>query len=69
MSQTYKPDEKQIEFANPKASAQNGYEFAKALGKRLNKNRFLRKGTIPVSDVGDILNDYFLYEGEIEARS
>lgn len=71
MAQTYQPHKKKIKFANPKESAQNGYEFYCAIKKRLQKEKALHlklKSNL-ATDIEKILNDYYLYESEIEARS
>ena len=70
MAQTYQSHKKKIKFANPKESAQNGYEFAEAIKKRLHKEKHIRyiQSELLV-DIEKILNDYYLYESEIETRS
>lgn len=69
MAQTYQPHKKKVKFANPKESAQNGYEFATAIAKRLRKEKPLKLKNKLGADIQKILIDYHLYESEIEARS
>ncbi|TKJ44615.1 hypothetical protein CEE34_11005 [Candidatus Aerophobetes bacterium Ae_b3a] len=70
MAHPYQPHKKKIKFANPKESAQNGYEFAASIAKRLYQEKHIRcvKSELLV-DIEKIYNDYVLYESEIEARS
>ena len=70
MAQTYQPHKQKVKFANPKESAQNGYEFATAIQKRLYQEKYIRciQSELLV-DIEKIYNDYILYESEIEARS
>ena len=69
MAQTYQPHKKKIKFANPKESAQNGYEFATAIAKSLRRHKLSKSKSNLAWDIQKILNDYHLYESEIEARS
>lgn len=69
MAQTYQPHKKKVKFANPKESAQNGYEFAIAIAERLRKEKVAKLKSSLATDIQKILNDYHLYESEIEARS
>jgi len=61
---------RQVDFENPKASAQNGYELARKVATRL-KASFLIHGADHelATDVKKLVNEYFVNESEIEARS